>query len=152
MKIYLIFPPTWTPTMPHLALPVLTGWMRRHGHQVIQRDLNLETYDEIFTHRHQSQALEQIRTRFVERRSGTSAASPDPYKSPAPARLDWALKHGPLLTKQVEAAKATLRSPDFYNGEVWERAFFILVAALELDSLSHFPARLELGSFTDPGR
>ena len=131
--------------MPHLALPVLTGWMRRHGHQVTQRDLNIETYDEILTQRHQRLALDQIRRRF-----GTSAATPDPYGRPAPDRLAWALKQGPLLAKQVEAAKATLRSPDFYNGEVLEPAFLTLVAALELDSLSHFPARLDLGSFTDP--
>ena len=133
--------------MPHMALPVLTGWMRQHGHQVTQRDLNVETYDEILTHRHQRLALDQIRRRF-----GPSAASSDAYGRPAPDRLAWALKQGPLLARQVEAAKATLRSPDFYNGEICEPAFFTVVAALELDSLSHFPARLDLGSFTDPGR
>ncbi len=152
MKITLLFPPHWTPTMPHLALPVLTGWLRRHGHQVTQRDLNVETYDEILTHRHQRQALEQIARRFGDRHFGPSVATPDSYGHPAPGQLAWALKQGPLLAKQVEAAKATLRSPDFYNGEVWEPAFFTLVGALELDSLSHFPARLDLGSFTDPGR
>jgi anaerobic magnesium-protoporphyrin IX monomethyl ester cyclase len=41
MKIFLIFPPQWTPAMPHLALPALTGYLRSHGVQVIQRDLNL---------------------------------------------------------------------------------------------------------------
>jgi hypothetical protein len=153
MKIYLLFPPHWTPTMPHMALPVLTGWMRRHGHQVTQRDLNVEIYDEILTHRHQHQALEQIRRRF-----GTTAASAgskgtsDAYGRPTPEQLAWALKKGPFVAKQVEAAKATLRSPEFYNGAVWEPAFFTLAAALELDSLSHFPARLDLGSFTNPGR
>jgi hypothetical protein len=147
MNIYLLFPPHWTPAMPHMALPVLTGWMRRHGHQVIQRDLNVETYDEILTRRHQRLAFDQIRRRF-----GASATAPDLYGRPTPERLAWALKQGPLIAEQVEAAKAILRSPDFYNGEVFEPAFFTLVAALELDSLSHFPARLDLGSFTDPGR
>ncbi len=108
MKIYLLFPPHWTPTMPHMALPVLTGWMRRHGHQVNQRDLNVETYDEIFTHHHQRTALEQIRRRFA-----SSSSTPDPYGRPTPERLAWALKQGPLIAKQVEEAKGTLRSPDF---------------------------------------
>ena len=164
MNIYLLFPPHWTPTMPHMALPVLTGWMRRHGHQVTQRDLNVETYDEILTHHHQHQALDQIRRRFGapatpgapagagETRFDANTKNPDPYRRPAPERLAWALKQGPQIAKQVESAKAILRSPDFYNGEVCEPAFFTIAAALELDSISHFPARLDLGSFTDAER
>ena len=50
--------------MPHLALPVLTGFLRRHGHQVIQRDLNVEVFDEILTRRYLRRAVEQIRQRF----------------------------------------------------------------------------------------
>jgi len=33
--------------MPHLALPVLTSSLRAQGVDVIQRDLNLETYDAV---------------------------------------------------------------------------------------------------------
>src|SRR5512140_785980 len=119
MNIYLLFPPHWTPTMPHLALPVLTGWMRRQGYQVTQRDLNVETYDEILSHHHLHQALEQIRRRFgTSAVSAGSSGTSDLYGRPTPDRLAWAFKKGPRIAKQVEAAKATLRSPDFYNGAV----------------------------------
>ena len=40
MKIVLLFPPNWTPSMPHLALPTLTAFLREEGIEVIQRDLN----------------------------------------------------------------------------------------------------------------
>ena len=38
-KVMLLFPPNWTPTMPHLALPTLAAYMRQNGVDVIQRDL-----------------------------------------------------------------------------------------------------------------
>ena len=49
MKVMLLFPPNWTPTMPHLALPTLTAYLRERGVEVLQRDLNLEVFDEILT-------------------------------------------------------------------------------------------------------
>ena len=41
----LCFPPNWNPAMPHLALPTLTAFLRAHGVDVIQRDLNIEVFD-----------------------------------------------------------------------------------------------------------
>ncbi len=49
MKVMLLFPPNWTPSMPHLSLPTLTAYLRLHGVEVIQRDLNAEVFDEILT-------------------------------------------------------------------------------------------------------
>jgi anaerobic magnesium-protoporphyrin IX monomethyl ester cyclase len=148
VKIYLLFPPHWTPAMPHLALPVLTGWLRRHGYQVTQRDLNVETYDEILTRRHLRRAVEQIKQRF-----GQGASSrPLPFGRPQPDQVQWALQNGPQLAEKIEAAKAVLRSPDFYQVESAEPSFLTVVAALELDSLAHYPAQLELTRFIGPGR
>ncbi len=45
-KVMLLFPPNWTPTMPHLALPTLTAYLRQEGVAVLQRDLNVEVFDE----------------------------------------------------------------------------------------------------------
>ncbi len=35
MKVMLIFPPQWTPAMPHLALPALSSYLRANGATVI---------------------------------------------------------------------------------------------------------------------
>src|SRR4029077_6593756 len=48
-KVMLLFPPEWVPTAPYLALPSLTAVLREAGHQVIQRDINIEMYDHFFT-------------------------------------------------------------------------------------------------------
>src|SRR6478736_9150198 len=48
-KVMLLFPPEWVPTAPYLALPSLTAVLREAGHNVIQRDINIELYDHFFT-------------------------------------------------------------------------------------------------------
>ena len=45
MKVMLIFPPDWYPSEPYLSLPSLTAVLRAAGHQVVQKDVNLEMYD-----------------------------------------------------------------------------------------------------------
>ena len=61
MKVMLLFPPNWNPAMPHLALPTLTAFLRAHGVEVIQRDLNIEVFDEVLTRRHIESALTRLR-------------------------------------------------------------------------------------------
>src|SRR5215208_1647475 len=61
MKVMLLFPPNWNPAMPHLALPTITAFLRAHGVEVIQRDLNIEVFDEVLTRRHLEGALARLR-------------------------------------------------------------------------------------------
>src|SRR5207237_1822334 len=49
LKAMLLFPPEWVPTAPYLALPSLTAVLRAEGHEVIQRDINIEMYDLFFS-------------------------------------------------------------------------------------------------------
>src|SRR5437899_10133653 len=49
MKVMLIFPPDWYPSEPYLSLPTLTTVLRSAGHQVVQKDVNLEMYDWYFS-------------------------------------------------------------------------------------------------------
>ena len=48
-KVMLIFPPDWYPSEPYLSLPTLTAFLRAAGHEVIQKDVNLEMYDWFFS-------------------------------------------------------------------------------------------------------
>ena len=45
----LIFPPDWFPSEPYLSLPSLTAVLRKAGHTVIQKDVNLEMWDWYFS-------------------------------------------------------------------------------------------------------
>jgi len=49
LKTMLLFPPEWVPTAPYLALPSLTAVLRESGHEVIQKDVNIEMYDLFFS-------------------------------------------------------------------------------------------------------
>ena len=48
-KVMLVFPPDWYPSEPYLSLPTLTSVLRAAGHQVVQKDVNLEMYDWFFS-------------------------------------------------------------------------------------------------------
>jgi anaerobic magnesium-protoporphyrin IX monomethyl ester cyclase len=121
MKVMLVFPPQWTPAMPHLALPTLTACLRSHGVDVIQRDLNLETYDAILSREYLEQALDRLR-----------GAVPDA------AMAQWA-----QAAARVDQAKEVFRSPAFYDGQASLRAFETLAQALELASAPFYPARCD---------
>lgn len=129
--------------MPHLALPTLTAYLRQHGVTVIQRDLNLEVFDTILTRAYMHHALEQVRTRYPARALPRGAAQ----AMPRPETIQWALRSGPQLATQVEAAKEVVRSPAFFDGPIGLRAFQTVVDCLELASLPYFPAALTLQSY-----
>src|SRR2546422_206987 len=48
-KVLLVFPPDWYPSEPYLSLPSLTCVLRAAGHDVVQKDVNLEMYDWYFS-------------------------------------------------------------------------------------------------------
>jgi anaerobic magnesium-protoporphyrin IX monomethyl ester cyclase len=136
MKVMLLFPPQWIPAMPHLALPVLTSFLRSHGVDVIQRDLNLETYDTVLSRAYLEQCLDRLRADYVRGR-----------KHAIPEGIQWALAEGPRLAARIEAAKAVFRGPAFYDGEKSLQAFLVMAQALELSSWPFFPAQLDLLSY-----
>ena len=47
MKVALIYPPTCDPTGPYLSVPMLTGYLRSHGIDVLPIDANVEAYDRL---------------------------------------------------------------------------------------------------------
>jgi anaerobic magnesium-protoporphyrin IX monomethyl ester cyclase len=137
MKVMLFFPPNWTPSMPHLALPTLTAYLRQHGATVIQRDLNAEVFDRVLSAdfaRRSLARLEQL----------TRRPRPD---GPTPRMLDWARRTGPAIVEAVEEAKALIRSDAFYDGPTSLPAFETVIAALQLASLPYHPAALELQTY-----
>jgi hypothetical protein len=138
MKVMLFFPPQWTPAMPHLALPALTSFLRSRGVKVIQRDLNLETYEEMLSRAYLEQALRRLAEDHRRGRERSDALS---------GRIRWALSEGPAIAAQVEAAVAVFRSPAYYDGALSLPAFLTIAQALELASLPYYPGRLDLLNF-----
>jgi len=128
--------------MPHLALPVLTSALRGYGIDVIQRDLNLETYETVLSRAFLEHSLDRLR----DERTGRRRRGADGDRV-ASERLRWALEEGPRLAAQIEEAVAVFRGPAFYDGERSLAAFLCIAGALELASLPTFPARFDLVSY-----
>ena len=143
MKVMLLFPPNWTPSMPHLSLPTLTAYLRMHGVTVIQRDLNAEVFDEILTRQYMKEAVAHLRREYG------AEANWQPPKAPHPNReaILWALTAGPRLADNVQHAKQEIRSNAFFDGPTGLEAFGIVIQCLEIASLPFYPASLHLQSY-----
>ena len=112
MKVMLLFPPNWTPTMPHLALPTLTAYLRQHDIEVIQRDLNLEVFDEILTRDYLEKSITKLKTLYGEK----ADTPPNDRTLPPREQILWALNEGTDLARKTEGAKDIVRSKRFFDG------------------------------------
>jgi anaerobic magnesium-protoporphyrin IX monomethyl ester cyclase len=145
MKVMLFFPPHWEPMMPHLALPSLAAYLRSHGVEVIQRDLNAEVFDQVLSGRHLRAVTNQLRRerRRVARKGLSEAA--------IKARIeltDWAQEEGKELARDVEWAKETVRSERFFDPEPSLKAFLTLVKGLRLGSSPYCPSELHFTGYS----
>jgi len=129
--------------MPHLALPTLTAYLRGHGVDVVQRDLNLEVFDEILTRAYMKRAIDQLRQTYGPQANRRTQRHP----APKPDVIEWALRNGPQLAAQVEQAKRVIRSDAFFDGPIGLRAFRVLADCLEIASLPFYPANLHWQSY-----
>lgn len=129
--------------MPHIALPALTAYLRLHGAEVIQRDLNLEVLDQILTRDY----LEQTVARLRQDHGPRAKRRPARQALPKRKKVEWALAHGTQLAAQVEAAVDVIRSDAFFDGPVGLRAFECVLQCLEIASLPFHPASLGLSSY-----
>ncbi|MEM7030359.1 MAG: radical SAM protein [Chloroflexota bacterium] len=145
MKVMLIFPPNWTPTMPHLALPTLTAYLRENGVEVIQRDLNIEIFDTLLTEKQVKKSLNKLRQIYTNR--GTLRPGQESRRPAIPQTVQWALKEGQAIAKKVGAAKNVVKSDAFFDGPIGLAAFETIVNSLEIASLPYFPANLHLQSY-----
>ncbi|NWG19888.1 MAG: radical SAM protein [Chloroflexi bacterium] len=143
MNVMLLFPPNWTPSMPHLSLPTLTAFLRGHGVQVTQRDLNIEVFDRVLTRRYLEGVLDRLRREYGSRGDRRPVR---PVTPPHDSILQ-ALRVGPKVAARVERAKQTIKSDAFFDGPIGLEAFVTIVDALQIASLPFFPAALEIGTY-----
>jgi len=146
MKLLLLFPPSWTPSMPHLATPTLTAYLRSQGVDAVQRDLNIEVMDHILTRQHLTRSLRLLRHRYKTRSARRRLHASRPPRD----AIDWALGSGPQLASSVERGKRVFRSDDYWEGG--RAALQTISASLHLVSLAYYPSQLELSAYSAPVR
>ncbi len=124
--------------MPHLALPVLTAYLRAQGVEVLQHDLNVEVFNAILTREYLGAALARLRQQARHQRGNN------------PRAYEWAFAQGPALAEQIEPAVQTLRSDAFLDGPQGLRAVMTVDQSLTLASLPYHPGDLNFLNYTPP--
>ncbi len=142
-KVMLIFPPDWYPSKPYLSLPTLTAFLRKAGHQVSQKDVNLEMYDWFFS----EGCLQFILERIPKQLERLNKLSRDQRLADETIKLRQALRectqpYISTLAKKAESAKAIVRSPEFYTVDKLEEAMNVFHEVMRTISLVYAPARI----------
>jgi anaerobic magnesium-protoporphyrin IX monomethyl ester cyclase len=142
VKISLLFPPSWHPSQPYLSLPSLTGFLNQAGvNNVIQRDLNIEALDTMLTAKYGQDIYVRLLDKIKQLEKGQSGETGLNSKEHY-TRVVESLDRFPYLIDQIELAKETLRSEEFYDMERYRDSLFLIDKWLELVSSIYFPTRM----------
>ena len=142
-KTMLLFPPEWVPTAPYLALPSLTAVLRSYGHEVIQKDINIEMYDLFFS----DTFLIWVKLRMDQQRRGLEERQALGQLSDAECERLACLRSQDgidvmALATQAEDAKSIVRGQEFYQAEKLECALNSFRDVMQYISSAYFPASL----------
>jgi radical SAM superfamily enzyme YgiQ (UPF0313 family) len=139
----LLFPPEWVPTAPYLALPSLTAVLREHGHDVIQKDVNIEMYDWFFS----DTFLIWVKVRMDQQRKGLEVKEQSGILTDREGDQLEVLRNKAEvdvldLADRAEWAKTVSRSQDFYDAAKLETALNIFREVMHFISAAYYPASL----------
>jgi hypothetical protein len=142
-KVMLLFPPEWVPTAPYLALPSLTAVLRQAGHQVIQRDVNIEMYDHFFSDSFliwiKARQTMQLRALEAKEKSGWLTDQGNDQK----ALLEQMASVDVFdLASRAEEAKRVVRGEQFYEADKLEGALNTFREVMHYISSAYYPASL----------
>jgi radical SAM superfamily enzyme YgiQ (UPF0313 family) len=142
-KVMLVFPPDWYPSEPYLSLPTLTAFLRAAGHEVVQKDVNLEMYDWFFSgdclRRIQKKVPQQIdRLQKIGKRRELSDAEVEVQLALCACTRGYINQ----LIEKAEEAKQIVRSQEFYDINKLECAINTFREITATISLVYAPARI----------
>ncbi|MBD0306066.1 MAG: B12-binding domain-containing radical SAM protein [Nitrospiraceae bacterium] len=143
LKTMLLFPPEWVPTAPYLALPSLTAVLRQNGHQVIQRDINIEMYDLFFS----SSFLIWVKARMAMQQRALEAKEISGTLDEQEAEQLACLRQKATvdvfhLAEQAESAKGVTRGEEFYDADKLQWALNTFREVMQFISAAYYPASL----------
>src|SRR5574341_1997023 len=142
-KVMLIFPPDWYPSEPYLSLPTLTAVLRAAGHQVVQKDVNLEMYDWFFSSDFLRRVLKKVPQQLDRLRKLSKKRELDEAEVELQLALsDCTRERIAGLIEKAEAAKRIVRSQEFYEADKLEWAVNVFREVTATTSLVYAPARI----------
>ncbi len=142
-KVMLVFPPDWYPSEPYLSLPTLTAFLREAGHEVIQKDVNLEMYDWFFSADFLRKVLKKVPQQLDRlKKIAKTRDLTDAEVELQLALCDCTRSRIGELTEKAEEAKRIVRTPEFYDSEKLEWAIAVFREVTATISLVYAPARI----------
>lgn len=143
MKTLLLFPPEWVPTAPYLALPCLTAVLRQEGHEVVQKDVNIEMYELFFSDAFliwiKARMGMQLRELEVKEQDGSLTDQEFDQKALLQAKSELDVFD---LIERAESAKRIVRGEEFYDAEQLEWALNTFREAMQYISAAYYPASI----------
>jgi anaerobic magnesium-protoporphyrin IX monomethyl ester cyclase len=143
LKTMLLFPPEWVPTAPYLALPSLTAVLRAEGHEVIQRDINIEMYDLFFSETFliwvMARMSMQLRGLQAKERSVGLTDREADQKAVLEAKSAIDVME---LAGRAMKAKRIVRSEEFYDADKLESALNTFREVMQYISAAYYPASI----------
>src|SRR5436309_15717543 len=142
-KVMLVFPPDWYPSEPYLSLPTLTAVLRAAGHQVVQKDVNLEMYDWYFSEDFLRRVLKKVPQQLDRLRKLSKKRELEEWETDLQQALcDVTRDRIAELTEKAETAKQIVRAQEFYQADKLEWAINVFREVTATISLVYSPARI----------
>src|SRR5262245_3451322 len=143
MKALLIFPPDWFPSEPYLSLPSLTSVLRKAGHTVIQKDVNLEMWDWYFSEDFLKKVLRKVPQQLDRLRKLSKKRELTDWEMDVQMALcDVTRQRIDELIRNAERAKSIVRGEVFYDIDKLEWAIQVFREVTQTISLVYAPARI----------
>lgn len=146
LDVLLLLPPIWSPVMPFLSLPQLTGYLRAQNISVSQIDLSLEFFvNHVLTKPFLFGTLEKLERDFLKKM--TIALSDDHHRK----MIEFFVKNRNLYTfaiERVEEAKNLLKDKErFFDIQALINAQSNLYRLLNFTSIVTYPFTFTFNTF-----
>ena len=148
MRVALVYPPSCDPTAPYLAVPMLTGFLRSKGVEVLPIDANIEAFDALLAPAALASLRERLEARLAELDKKPSLAHAEQleYASLARARAE-----AHAAPDGIAEAKDTLRDETrFHDPDAYACAVATIDAALRVVSATHHPLHIDFTAYRTP--
>ena len=140
----LLFPPVWTPATPYLALPVLTGFLKKHGLDVSQFDASLDYFiSYLFT----PSTMIRYRSNLEDLLHAGSLTNFSPTEKNLAATLKRDNHFYELLRDPHKVLNQFRTEESFFNPRASAKAQKDIYTLLQLVSLIHHPLRMTFNKY-----
>src|SRR5262245_44287966 len=148
MRLALVYPPTCDPTAPYLAVPMLTGFLRAEGIDVLPIDANIEAFDELLEPGPLAKLRDRLESRLAELQGRACLSHQEQLEFGALVRVRAEARAVP---DGIARAKKTLREvTSFEDADAYACAVTTIDAALRVVSGAHHPLHLDFTAYRTP--